>query len=182
MQSWTKYLNWVQQYIKKIIYCRSLFIILYIVVCYFFSDFFIFLLFKAAPSVCGSPQARGWITATTASLYHSHSQCRWPKPHLTATPVPWPIEWGQASNLHPHGYYLDLFLFCHKGNSQILFFFILFIYLFFGLFRAAPVAYGGSQARGRTGAVPTGPSHSHSSDISEPHLWPTPQLTATPDP
>ena len=56
---------------------------------------------------------------------------------------------------------------------------------FFGLFaisRATPVAYGGSQARGLIGAVAAGLHQSHSNVGSEPHLQPTPQLTATPDP
>ena len=48
--------------------------------------------------------------------------------------------------------------------------------------RAAPAAYGGSQARGLIGAIATGLHHSHSNSGSEPHLQPTPLLTATPDP
>ena len=59
---------------------------------------------------------------------------------------------------------------------------ILFLFLFFGLFRAAPVAYGGSQARGLIRAEATGLHHSHSNVGSKPYLQPTPQLTATPDP
>ena len=55
-------------------------------------------------------------------------------------------------------------------------------YLVFCPFRAALAAYGGSQARGVIGAVATGLYHSHSDARSEPHLQPTPQLTATPDP
>ena len=46
---------------------------------------------------------------------------------------------------------------------------------------AAPAAYGGSQARGPIGAVATGLRQRHSNAGSEPHLQPTPQLTATPD-
>jgi len=60
----------------------------------------------------------------------------------------------------------------------------LFIYLFICLFAiswAAPAAYGGSQARGRIGAVATGLHQSHSNAGSEPHLQPTPQLTAALD-
>ena len=34
----------------------------------------------------------------------------------------------------------------------------------------------------RLGAIAAGPRHSHSNGWSEPHLWPTPQLTAMPDP
>jgi len=44
------------------------------------------------------------------------------------------------------------------------------------------VAYGGSQARGLIRAVAINLRHSHSNSGSEPHLRPTPQLTATPDP
>ena len=46
---------------------------------------------------------------------------------------------------------------------------------------AAPAAYGGSQTRGRIGAVATGLRQSHSNVGSEPRLQPTPQPTATPD-
>ena len=53
---------------------------------------------------------------------------------------------------------------------------------FFFLFRATIAAYGSSQARGPIGAVAAGLRHSHSNVGSEPHLRPTPQLTATPDP
>ena len=47
---------------------------------------------------------------------------------------------------------------------------------------AAPVAYGGSQARGLIGAVATSLRQSHSNMGSEPRLQPTPQLTPTLDP
>ena len=59
------------------------------------------------------------------------------------------------------------------------FYFIFFVFLLF--LWAALVAYGGSQARGRIGAVATGLRQSHSNAGSEPRLQPTPQLTATPD-
>ena len=57
-----------------------------------------------------------------------------------------------------------------------------FFFFFFAFSRASPTAYGGSQARGRIGAVATSLCQSHSNTGSEPHLQPTPQLTATPDP
>ena len=61
---------------------------------------------------------------------------------------------------------------------------VLFIYLFVCLsrflFRAAPVTYGGSQARGPVGAVAAGLHPSHTG--SELNLPPTPRLMATPDP
>ena len=52
----------------------------------------------------------------------------------------------------------------------------------FFLFRAAPVAHGGSQARGWIGAAAACLHHSHSNMSSERRLRPTPQLTATLDP
>ena len=55
-------------------------------------------------------------------------------------------------------------------------------FFFFGLFRAVPVAHEGSQPRGPIGAVASGLRLSHSNTGSEPHLRPTIQLTATPDP
>ena len=60
----------------------------------------------------------------------------------------------------------------------------LFIYFsfLFCLFRAAPVAYGGSQTRGRIGAVAAGLCQSHSNARSKLSLLPMPQLMATPDP
>ena len=48
--------------------------------------------------------------------------------------------------------------------------FVLFCFLFFCLFRAALMAYGGSQARGLIGAVVTSLHHSHSSTRSESYL------------
>ena len=62
-------------------------------------------------------------------------------------------------------------------HDSFFFFFVFLLFLW-----AAPAAYGGSQARGRIGAVATGLCHSHSNMGSEPHLQPTPQLTATLDP
>ena len=54
-----------------------------------------------------------------------------------------------------------------------------FIFVFF---RAAPVAYRTSQARGPIGAVAAGLRHSHSHATSELRLRPTQQLMGTPDP
>ena len=59
-----------------------------------------------------------------------------------------------------------------KEISQVLLF---FFFLSFCLFRAAPVAYRGSQARGPIGATAAGLHHSHSHAGSEPCLRPTPQ-------
>ena len=56
-----------------------------------------------------------------------------------------------------------------------------YLFVFLAISWAAPVAYGGSQARGRIGAVATSLHHSHSNAGSELRLRPTPQLTAMPD-
>ena len=49
-------------------------------------DFFFFCLFRSVPAAYRTSQARGWIRAVAASLYHSHSKvgsklCPW---HITA--------------------------------------------------------------------------------------------------
>ena len=66
----------------------------------------------------------------------------------------------------------------HLYLKVVHFFFLVFL-PFLG---PLPVAYGGSQARGRIGAVTAGLCQSHSNARSEPGLRPSPQLTATPDP
>ena len=62
----------------------------------------------------------------------------------------------------------------------IFFFFSFLLSLLF--FRATPAAYGGSQARDQIRAVAAGLCQSHSNVISKPHLQPTPQIMAMPDP
>ena len=57
-----------------------------------------------------------------------------------------------------------------------------FCFCLFVCFRAAPVAYGVSQARSLIGAAAASLRHSHSNSGSEWCLQPTPQLTATLDP
>ena len=61
-------------------------------------------------------------------------------------------------------------------------YFFFFFFVFFPISWAAPMAYGGSQARGGIGAVATSLRQSHSNVGPELRLRPTPQLTATPDP
>ena len=56
------------------------------------------------------------------------------------------------------------------------------IFFVFCVFKAAPMAHGGSQTRGLIGAVAAGLRHSHSNARSEPCLPPIPQLMAMPDP
>ena len=63
-------------------------------------------------------------------------------------------------------------------NHHQRFFFLIFL-PFLG---PLPAAYGGSEARGRIGAIAAGLGQSHSNMGSESCLQPTPQLTAIPDP
>ena len=66
-------------------------------------------------------------------------------------------------------------------EKKIWFHRIIYIYIF-AFFRAAPKAYGGSQARGLIGATAASLCHNLSNARSEPHLQPTPQLRETPAP
>ena len=61
--------------------------------------------------------------------------------------------------------------------------FLFFVcFCLFAIFWATPVAYGGSQARGRIGATAAGLRQNHSNVGSEPRLQPTAQLMAMPGP
>ena len=60
-------------------------------------------------------------------------------------------------------------------------FFVVVVVVVVAISWAAPAAYGGSQARGRIGAVAGDLCQSHRNAGSEPRLQPTPQLTATLD-
>ena len=66
--------------------------------------------------------------------------------------------------------------------ARAVFFLIFLLFCLFAFSRAAPMAYGGSQARGLIGAAAASLHQSHSNSGSEPRLQPTPQVTATPDP
>ena len=59
---------------------------------------------------------------------------------------------------------------------------IIFFAFFFGGWGTHTAAYGSSQARGWIGATTARLHHRHSNARSEPHLQPTPQLMAMPDP
>ena len=59
---------------------------------------------------------------------------------------------------------------------------VFFVCLFILFFRAAPMAYGGSQARGLIEATAASLDDSHSHARLDLHLRPIPQLMATPDP
>ena len=70
--------------------------------------------------------------------------------------------------------------------EMILFLFLTYSFLRFVCllvcFRSKPVAYASSLARGKIGVAASSLRPSHSKTRSEPHLQPTLQLIATPDP
>uniref|UniRef100_A0A8D1UXB2 Immunoglobulin V-set domain-containing protein n=1 Tax=Sus scrofa TaxID=9823 RepID=A0A8D1UXB2_PIG len=71
--------------------------------------------------------------------------------------------------------------YCAKGTVRGRCMCLSFFWLF-AISWAAPMACGGSKARGRIRAVATSLRQSHSNAGSKPRLQPTPELTATPDP
>ena len=75
--------------------------------------------------------------------------------------------WEGSLSLHPWEHLCFLFL-----VVCVFFCFLLFVSLFylFVFSRAAPMAYGGSQAKGLIRTVDTGLRHSHSHARSEPRL------------
>lgn len=73
-----------------------------------------------------------------------------------------PVSFRQSEHLRAMSIILEF------ASSFLRNFFVFF------LFRAAPLADGGSQARGRIRAVAAGLCHSHSKARSQPHLRPTP--------
>ena len=73
-----------------------------------------------------------------------------------------------------------VFIHIYTHNPYHLSFF--FFFCIFAISKAAPAAYGRSQAKHRIRAVVAGLCQSQSNTGSKPHLQPTPQLTATPDP
>ena len=91
---------------------------------------------------------------------------------LTKLPLDWPKATLKTTLL--------AFLVEDIARESPIFFF--FFFFFFGLLRAAPAAYGSSQAKGHIRAEAAGLHHSHSNEGSKPHLPPTPQATATLDP
>ena len=87
-----------------------------------FFFFFVFCLFKAAPTAYGGFQSRGLIRATAASLRQSHSNAGSkshlrPTPQFMATLDPQPTEQAQGSNPKPHGFQSDSFPMSHNGKS-----------------------------------------------------------------
>ena len=78
--------------------------------------------------------------------------------------------WNQCSWYFPKTHLISFYI-------KVFSFFFFFFWVFLS-FRAAPVAYGGSQVRGGIRATAAGLHHSHSNFRFEPHPWPMPQLTA----
>ena len=104
------------------------------------------------------------------------------EPHsLAVCPGQLPDVWICFSFSHP-----DKMCRCFSktsGDTQLSRLGLLFyFFIYFCLFAFSRATHGGSQARGLIGAVATVPRQSHSNTGSKPHLQPTPQITATPNP
>ena len=85
-----------------------------------------------------------------------------------------PYATGGALKKTEEFLFLELTLTRLTQCQTLIAFLFLFVFPFFGLLRAETVAYGGSQAKGRMGAVAASRHHSHSNTRSEPNLQPTP--------
>ena len=103
------------------------------------------------------------------------------------------IDLGNCTTLGytelPHSFYFFVQSYhvwiCHNLSHQSqtgVYQIVLLLLLLFLLFRATPVAHGGSQAMGQIRAIAAGLCHIHSNARSGPHLRPIPQLMVTPDP
>ena len=114
------------------------------------------------------PRLGVWIRAVATGLHQSLSNLRsgpslQPTSQLTAMPDP--LTHWERPGIEPE-------------SSWILIRFFFFFFLAFCLLRAAPAAYGGSQASSLNAAVADSLPQSHSNTRSELHL----RLTAMPDP
>ena len=92
---------------------------------------------------------------------------------------------SSASLSSPAATYAKVWRYCKLSgplNVQFLQCFDFFFSVFLPFLGPPPAVYGGSQARGRIGAVATGLRQSHSNEGPEPCLQPTPQLTAALNP
>ena len=137
------------------------------------------MLFRATPLAYGSSQTRGPFGATAAGLHHSHSNIR-PKPHLQPTPeqhqILKPLSEVRDRTLNLMVPSRICFHCAMMGTPRLLFLIVAGYMqyknshsnLFF--FRATPVAYGSSQARGRIRTIAAGLHHSHSNTRSKPCL------------
>ena len=87
--------------------------------------FFVFGLFRTAPTAYGSSQPRGQIGAVAQSTAHHSSAGSklylQPTPQLMATPGHQPTERGQGLNPCPRGYQLGSLPLSHSGNSNSFF-------------------------------------------------------------
>ena len=144
------------------------------------------------------------VSLELSYLRHSHSDarsapCLWPTPQLmsagsltrwTRPDVEPASSWMLARfisdepqwELQKDVFKLKEYFFYIFPIFTISFFFLFFFLFVFLSFRAAPVAYGGSKARGLIRTVAAGLHPNHSNMGPEPRLRPTPQLTALPDP
>ena len=124
-----------------------------------------------------------WIQGSSCALNATHSrvllECPTSGERMSVTGD---ADFGYRFNVHEISPLSIFPLQSHLWGGIFYFFNFNFFIFMFCLFEATPVAYGGSQAKGRTGAAAAGLHHSHSNMGSEPPLQPTLQLRAATDP
>ena len=133
----------------------------------------------ATPATYVSSQARGPIRSYSCQPMpqpqHAGTKPHlWPTPQLTATPDPWPTEWGRASNPILTDTSWILF-YCATMGTPFFFFFSRFLWLHLWYMEVPRPGV-------KSGATAASFCHDHSNVGSKPHLWSTLKLRATPDP
>ena len=126
------------------------------------------LFLMATPVVYGSSQARDWIRAIVA-IYVAARQ--------------WPTELDWGSILHVWATAVGFLTHCATAGTPLFCCtdpYVCFVFVF--LFRATPAAYRSSLDRGWIRAAVVSLCHNYGKAGSKPHLLPSLQLAATPDP
>ena len=124
------------------------------------------------------------LTGTPAPVYHTRhlrkllDQRQMPSLLLFFPVAPVRKQWGTSKSLDWEANWSNPFT-LHLTDEHSLF---VCLFCLFAISWAAPLTYGGSQARSLIGAVAASLYQNHRNAGSEPRLQPTPQLTATPDP
>ena len=138
-----------------------------------------------SPSVVRGPHPHPHSAPNPPRLPHTHSRAGssvQSGPMASEVAYPLPTTLATLQSLCATSRVLHLvFPLPGKLLPQVFLFFP-FHFLFFLLFRNAPTAYGGSQARGPIGATAADLHHSHGNWGSELRLQPTPQIIAAPNP
>ena len=137
---------------------------------------FVILALSNSKKLWGSPFPPVRLSAWTKSQSSTHGQI-WPVASVVYTSCQSAINYCHYSSPLNYSLLSETF-----SPPSPLYLHSLFFFFVFSVFRAAPAAYGGSQARGLIGAVAADLHQRHSNTGSEPCLRPISQLWAMLDP